>query len=281
MGAADGSVYTRNRVAVGEWQMPYLRGGRGAPLVYLHGMGGAGRWESFHIAFANDTLTYAPQLPGFQEYALPAGIRSIDDYLALVVGFLDAGGIERATVVGHSLGGWLALRLAADHPARVDRVIAIDALGLETANAPAVDLGALDEEEFGKRLLARLGTIATAQPYGFGAEFTNVRAGPEFERQWKGRRLVAQLSGGRCADPNLIARLGTISAPVLAVWGRQDGIAPVEHGVLLQAAVPNANLVVIDGAGHLPMVERRETFHRACHDFILRIEVPARGTVRG
>jgi pimeloyl-ACP methyl ester carboxylesterase len=242
-------------------------------------MGGAGRWESFHMAFANDMLTYAPQLPGFQEFALPPGIRSIDDYLTIVVGFLDAAGIERATVAGHSLGGWLALRLAADYPAHVDRVLAIDALGLATADAPAVDLSAMDEEEFGKRLLARLGTIATAQPYGFGAEFTNVRAGPEFERQWKGHRLIAELSGGRCADPDLVARLATIRAPVLAIRGRQDGIAPVEHGAMLRDAIPDCRLVLIDGAGHLPMVERRETFHRVCHDFILGIDEPVPGAV--
>jgi pimeloyl-ACP methyl ester carboxylesterase len=281
MGAADGSVYTRNRANAGEWQIPYLRGGRGEPLLYLHGMGGGGRWESFHIAFANNTLTFAPQLPGFQEYELPAGLASTEDYEAVVTAFLDAVGVERAIVAGHSIGGWLALRLAADRPERVERLIVADALGLQTPAAPAVDLGALDEEEFGKRLLARLGTIATAQPYGFGAEFTNVRTSPEFERQWKGRGLVAALTRGPCADPQLMARLSHIDVPVLIAWGRQDGIAPAEHALLLRDALPNARLALIDGAGHLPMVERRETFHRVCHDFIIGIDEQVPWAVRG
>ncbi len=277
MGAADGSVFTRNRMATGEVQMQYLRGGRGQPLLYLHGMGGGGRWESYHMAFANDTLTYAPVLPGFQDYQLPASIHSIADYVDLVRAFFETADVDRAIVAGHSIGGWLALRLALAAPERVERLIVVDALGLETPSAPAVDLGALDEEEFGKRTLARLGTIATAQPYGFGAEFTNVRTSPEFERQWKGRGLVAQLIQGRCADADLIARLPEIEAPALVVWGQQDGIAPQAHAELLRASLPNSQLALIDGAGHLPMVERRETFHRACHDFIVGANVQLPG----
>src|SRR6476660_6932769 len=151
MGAADGAVFTRNRVKVGDFDIGYLRGGRGEPLVYLHGMGGGGKWVSYHMAFANDTLTYAPQLPGWQDWEAPPGLSSIDDYVRLAEDFLDALKIGSVTLAGHSLGAWIALKLAATRPARVARLICVDALGLETPDAPAVDLSALDEEEFGRR----------------------------------------------------------------------------------------------------------------------------------
>ncbi|HTE84146.1 MAG TPA: alpha/beta fold hydrolase, partial [Dehalococcoidia bacterium] len=157
MGAADGSVFTRNRVHVGEHEILYLRGGRGQPLVYLHGMGGGGKWESYHMALANDTLTYAPQLPGLQDYAIPAGIQSVADYVTLVLAYLDTIEVEKLVLAGHSIGAWIALRIAMEHPDRVERLILADSLGLETPDAPAVHLGRLDEEEFGKLLLARLG----------------------------------------------------------------------------------------------------------------------------
>lgn len=269
MGAADASVFTRHIARIGEHAVPYLRGGRGAPLVYLHGLGGAGKWESYHMAFANDMLTYAPQLPGWQDFAPPAGIDDVAGYAALVAAFLDAIDVRQFTLVGHSLGGWIAQYVAADHSERVTRLVLVDSLGVEAPGVPAVDLGLLDEEAFAKAVFARLGLIATAQPYGFGAEFTNVRNGPEFERQWKGRELAVRLSNGRYSDPALTARLPSIAAETLLVWGEADGLAPLAHARHLQAAIPHARLAVVQGAGHLPMVEKRETFHRICHDFLV------------
>ncbi len=281
MGAADGSVFTRNRVRVGEHEIQYLRGGRGRPLVYLHGMGGGGRWESYHMALANDTLTYAPTLPGWQDFALVPGLTSLSHYAALVLGFLDTIEADRVTLAGHSVGASIALRVAIDQPERVVRLIIADALGLQSPDAPAVDLSVLDEEEFGKLLLARLGSIATANPYGFGAEFTNARTSPEFERQWKGRGLVAELLSGSDAGPELISALGGIEAKTLIVWGERDGIAPPPHARLLHDAIPHSRLVYVQDAGHLPMVERREAFHRVCRDFLVGVEEEIPGAVAG
>lgn len=272
MGAADAAIYSRQLARVSGYDIPYLRGGRGAPVVYLHGLGGAGKWESYHMAFASDAVVFVPQLPGWQEWAPVPGLNSLDDYAALVLSLIDELGVDQTTLVGHSVGGWIALKVAAANPERVRRLLVCDSLGLQTEDAPAVDLGALDEESFGKALLARLGLIASAQPYGFGAQFTNVRSSPDFERQWKGRGLVSALARGPCYDTGLAAALVSISAETLIVWGDSDGLAPLTHAKALQAAIPNSRLAVVEGAGHLPMVEKRETFHRICHDFLVRVE---------
>ena len=275
MGAADGAIFTRQRVKVRGFDVAYLKGGHAGeipPVLYLHGMGGGGKWEAYHMALGSVALTYAPHLPGWSEGQPPAGIGSVQDYAALVAEFLDVVGMDKGILVGHSIGGWIALHLATAHPERVARLILVDAMGLEVPSAPALDLQATDEESFGKAMFGRLGLIATAQAYGFGAEWENVRRGPEFERQWKGRGLLASLVQGPCADAALTHKIQTIGAETLLVWGRLDGIVPLPHGEVLRAALPRARLDVIDRCGHLPMVEKPETFHRLLYDFLMGVE---------
>lgn len=275
MGAADGSIFARHRVKVNDFDISYLEGGREGdmdPVLYLHGMGGAGKWEAYHMAMGMVARTYALQLPGWNEGQPPEGIESVQDYASLALGFLDAVQLEKATVVGHSIGGWIALYLAARHPDRIDRLVLVDSMGLDLPEAPTADLEALDEESFGRRMFARLGMVATAQAYGFGADWQNVRQGPEFERQWKGRQMVANLLKGSYSDPDLTTAVADIALDTLLVWGRADGIVPLQHGEALRAALPQSQLAVVESAGHLPMAEKPETFHRLLRDFLLSEE---------
>ena len=275
MGAADGAIFTRHRVKVGSFDVSYLRGGHDgamAPVLALHGMGGAGKWEAHHMALGTVTQTYVPQLPGWPEGRPPAGIGSVRDYTTLVLEFLDAVGFDRGILLGHSIGGWIALQIAVTHPHRVSRLILVDAMGLDVPSAPSPDLQMIDEESFAKAVFGRLGLIATAQAYGFGAEWENVRRGPEFERQWKGRGLLASLVRGRCGDPELTHQVPSIGIDTFLIWGRLDGLVPLQHGEILRATLPHARLDVIDRCGHLPMVEKPETFHRLLYDFLLGVE---------
>jgi pimeloyl-ACP methyl ester carboxylesterase len=275
MGAADGALFTRQRVKVSDFEVSYLKGGHAGdtePVLYLHGMGGAGRWEAYHMALGTVALTYAPQLPGWQEGQLPAGITSVQDYAALVVAFLDAVDMGQGILMGHSIGGWIALHVATMCPDRVSRLILVDPMGLDVPSAPSPNLQVIDEESFAKAVFGRLGLIATAQAYGFGAEWENVRRGPEFERQWKGRGLVASLVQGPCTDVELTRQVQTISADTLLLWGRVDGIVPVVHGEALRAALPHSRLKILDRCGHLPMAEKPETFHRLLYDFLTGVE---------
>jgi pimeloyl-ACP methyl ester carboxylesterase len=94
----------------------------------------------------------------------------VGDYTALVPELLDAVSIDRVILFGHSLGGWVALQVATMHPECVSRLILVDAMRLDLPSAPALDLHTFDEESFAKAVFGRLGLIATAQAYGFGAE---------------------------------------------------------------------------------------------------------------
>jgi 2-hydroxy-6-oxonona-2,4-dienedioate hydrolase len=275
MGAADGAIFTRHRVKVGGFEVSYLKGGQAGdtePVLYLHGLGGAGRWEAFHMALGTVALTYAPQLPGWPEGQAPTEIKSVQDYAALVVELFDAVGIDQGILMGHSIGGWIALYVATACPERVSRLILVDPMGLDMPSAPSPNLQEIDEESFAKAVFGRLGLIATAQAYGFGAEWENVRRGPEFERQWKGRGLVTSLVQGPCADAKLTRKVQTISADTLLIWGRLDGLVPLPHGETLRAALPHSRLKVLERCGHLPMAEKPETFHRLLYDFLVGVE---------
>ena len=275
MGAADGSIFSRHNTTAGDFDVPYLKGGAEEgldPVLFLHGLGGAGKWEAFHMAMGTVALTYVPQLPGWQEGQAPEGIVSVQDYADLAVGFLDSVGIDRVILGGHSFGAWVALRVAAAHPDRVSRLILANAMGLDVPEAPAANLGEMDEESFAKAAFGRLGLIATAQPDGFGAEWQNVRQGPEFERQWKGRGLVAGLIEGPCSDPELTNQVRSISNDTLLVWGRLDGITPIQHGDALRSAMPNSRLDVIERCGHLPMSKKPETFNRIIRNYLVDVD---------
>ena len=275
MGAADGAVYTRQTIKVGDLDVAYFLGGRQEsipPVVYLHGMGATGRWESFHMAMGTVTLVYAPQFPGWPEGDPPAGVSSIKDYAHLMGKFMDSVGVGEATLVGHSVGAWMAQYLATEQPERFTRLILTDPLGLDIAASPGTDLGLMDDEAFATGVFGRLGLIATAEPYGFGAEWENVRQGPEFARQSKGRDMVVKLAGGSYANAALTRAVEALTAETLLVWGAVDGLAPLGQGESLRKTMPNATLNVIDGCGHLPMVEKPETFNRVLRNYLIGLD---------
>ena len=283
MGAADGSIFSRRTVPAGGFDVSCLVGGADEgldPVLYLHGMGGAGKWEACHMSLGTTAVTYLPQLPGWREGRPPETLRSVTDYAGLVLHLMDALELERATLVGHSIGGWIGLKAAVLSPGRVGRMILANPMGLDFPQATSPDLTGLDEEAFATAVFAKLGLIATAQSYGFGAEWENVRRGPEFERQWKGRGLVAELAKEGCADTEMTAMLPGIEAETLLVWGRQDGLVPVEQGEALRSTLPNAGLTLIDNCGHLPMAEKPETFNRLVRDFLVGMEVDIPDVVR-
>ena len=275
MGAGDGAIFTRHTAEIDSYTVPYLRGGAQRaldPALFLHGFGGGGKWESLHMAMGTVTLTLAPALPGWSQGEAPAGIDSVRDYADLALQLLDALDLPHVILVGHSAGGWVAQYLATEQPKRVSRLVLIDAMGLDVPDAPAADLGTLDEEAFATRAFGKLGLVATANPYGFGAEWQAVRQGPEFERQWKGSRLLARLAKGAYGDPALTNAMGNVQVDTLLLWGKLDGIVPLRHGEVLHQAIPGSSLRVIDRAGHLPMYERPETVNRLVRDFLIGVQ---------
>lgn len=279
--AGYASVFNRKTTPVGQLTIRYLEGGHGDPLVYLHGLEGWGLWDSFHIAFGVTNRVYAPLLPGWQDGRVPDSIRDPGDYAPIVRDFVTAIGAKSVTLVGHSIGGWVALRVAAEFFEVVDRLVVVDPLGLRGESDSAVALRSMDREAFSHAVFARHDKVLVPHAFNpdFGGEFQELKDSPDFKRYWRSREILVKWLGDRLDDPGLRRAVERIRAKTLIVWGRQDGLVSCEDGRLLAGALPHSTLVIINGAGHTPMKDRRETFQRVVHEFLADADAAAEGSV--
>ena len=111
-------------------------------------------------------LVYAPQLPGWQDGQVPASITSAPDYARIMTQFLDAVGIGTIDLVGHSFGGWVALHMAVECPARISKLVLIDAMGMSVPDVPATNSAAMDEEAFLHAAFAQSGVVVVRGDFG-------------------------------------------------------------------------------------------------------------------
>jgi len=214
--------------------------GNGDPVVLVHGLAGSSRWWSHNLERLGARFAlHLVDLPR-RNFALVHAHVWLADAMA-------EAGLARAHVIGHSMGGAIALRLAAEQPRRVDRLVLVAPAGLATGRAfvgHAVPLA---------RALRRLSP-------GFVPLLVQdaLRAGPVSLL-----RAARELLGGDVRE-----LLGAVEAPTLLVFGRGDTLVPPSLGEIFRAEMRDARLVVIDDAGHVPMFERPETFNRAVVEFL-------------
>ena len=224
-------------------------GSGGTPLVLVHGLGARGEnWAKLMPDLAKAGFhVYAPDLPGYGRSARPDASYSISYEEAAVVGFMQAMRLPHADVAGWSMGGWVAMKLAADHPALVDKLVLYDSAGVyfpldyETSLFTPTDAAGLDA------LTARL-TPRRVQMPGFVARDFLRRSE---SNAWVLRRSLAAMTSGR---ELMDFRLGEIKAPTMVMWGMSDRLIPPESGEKIARGIAGAVFVPIDkrgGCGHL------------------------------
>jgi pimeloyl-ACP methyl ester carboxylesterase len=240
--------------------------GQGPALVLLHGLGSSHlTWSAVDAAFARQFTVYEVDLPGFGYSDKPAGITSARAEASFVDQFLASRGVERATVIGHSMGGDVALWLAAEHPDRVERLVIVDAA--EIGEAAAVFRLAATPV-VGDLMLKATTTPLTlprmmADPYVQKQALTQDMSKQYARMYWSpgARQAMVELAASYDVDKAaLLGSIGGVPAPTLIVWADHDPYFPVAVGEHLRDLLPEAEMHVIANSGHLPQEEQPAIF---------------------
>jgi pimeloyl-ACP methyl ester carboxylesterase len=232
--------------------------GTGEVVVVLHGWGG--RIESMAPVVACLQPAFrviAVDLPGFGRAPAPAGAWGTGDYSDWLAALLRSRGIERAHLLGHSFGGKVSLCLAAAHPGMVDKLILVDASGLRSAPSPVAKV---------KRALSRAARAAGR----WGPMGRRVRQAVYERVASADYRDAGPLRPTfvKVVNEDVTSLLPRITAPVLLVWGSDDDAVPVGHAQKMERLIPDAGLVVFQGAGHFSYLDQPERFCRVARHFL-------------
>jgi pyruvate dehydrogenase E2 component (dihydrolipoamide acetyltransferase) len=226
----------------------------GPPVIFIHGYGGdLNNWMFNQEPLSESHTTYALDLPGHGGSTKAVGDGSLDVFTSAVLAFLDAQKIEKAHLVGHSMGGATALAIAADKSERVASATLIAPAGLGSEINMDYINGFIEQKR-AKKLRAVL-ELLVADPDAITSEMVDEvikfkrldGVGPALETLRDGL-----MSGGK-QSANLRDHLSTLTASVQVVWGREDKILPASHAGGLPGSVA---VTLYDGTGHMPHMEK-------------------------
>jgi pimeloyl-ACP methyl ester carboxylesterase len=264
-----GSTIEANGIATN-----YHEAGSGDPVLLLHGSGpGVSAWANWQRtipALAERHRVLAPDLVGFGNTERPANIRySAETWVDHVWGFLDAMKIERTSIVGNSLGGFLALAMAIKRPERLNRMVLLGTPG--PGMTPTEGLAAMRTYEPSYEAMEELLIKYFAvDPAIITPELVQLRheasiAPGAFETYRKMEINPKTAASDLGIEPGDYARIAT---PTLIVHGREDRVIPVEVGINLMNTLPNADLHVFIRCGHWTQVERASEFSAVVDQFL-------------
>ena len=261
-----------------EWgggRIRYLRAGAGPPVVLLHGFASSAyTWKDVMPALARTHAVVAFDFPGFGDSSIPRPADAAA-FPGLVVAVMDALGIPRASLVGNSLGGAVAVAVAAAHPDRVERLVLVDSAGFNFAAADRPLLlraagsrpvaGLLEGLPLKRRVVA----LGLRQVFHDDRRVTDERIDEYTRPMLRPGALVAAAELLRGRLPGAFAeQVRRVRAPTLVVWGGEDRWIPVAHAWRFAEAIPGAEVTVIDGCGHVPQEERPEETAAAIAGFL-------------
>jgi pimeloyl-ACP methyl ester carboxylesterase len=263
----------------------FLAEGEGSPVILVHGLGGsASGWLPSFAALAAHHRVYAMDLVGHGRTGQADNGSLNAAYMArFIKDFIVKFKIERAHIVGHSMGGAVSLQLAIDYPERVNKLILVDSGGLgkeisilfRFLSLPLVGewLAAMDYRPDIKKYADAVRKSTQNDTYITDELIENlyrVERNPQ-----KAKPLLKALRSGvnwtgqkKSAYGPILQKLSSIHNPTLVIWGRQDTTVPLSQGELAALSMPNARLVIIDQCSHVPMFDQPEVFNLLVLDFL-------------
>jgi pimeloyl-ACP methyl ester carboxylesterase len=250
-------------------------------IVWIHGLSGSWQnWLENLPEFADTHRCIAMDLPGFGASPMPAEKISIAGYAAAVNELLDRLGVQRAVVVGNSMGGFVGAEVAITFGTWVDKLVLVSAAGLSIEhqrNESVLRLLRLTKDvlAMGTGWLASKSDVLASRRRSRSAMFSIVASHPD---RLPGPLVSEQLRGSgkpgfvdaldALSDYPIRDRLGEIAAPTLVVWGDDDPLVPVRDAWEFGELIPDARVVVYEDTGHVAMLERPEAFNALVREFL-------------
>ncbi|MDQ3935733.1 MAG: alpha/beta fold hydrolase [Actinomycetota bacterium] len=273
----------REEIVLHGHRVSYRQAGWGPLIVLIHGItGSSDTWLDVIDDLAQDHTVVAPDLLGHGESAKPRGDYSLGAYASGIRDLLAALGHDRGTVVGHSLGGGVAMQMAYQFPERVERMVLVSSGGLGREVNLLLRAAALPGSELVLPLLTARGIVDwTNAVAGFIGRF-GLRPGADLEEIWRGFSSLSDVEARTAfvhtlrgiIDPGgqrVSARDRLYLAaemPSLIVWGERDPVIPFAHGLQASEAMPGSRLVSFPDAGHFPHREDPRRFANVLLDFM-------------
>jgi pimeloyl-ACP methyl ester carboxylesterase/mannose-6-phosphate isomerase-like protein (cupin superfamily) len=247
--------------------------GAGHPFLLLHGGAGPQSVEAFAGMLAKSgARVLVPVHPGFGGTPRPEYLHTMRGLALTYLRLLDDLELTGVTVIGNSIGGWIAAEMAIHASPRIAGVVLADAGGLQLDDHPGADFFSLTPDQVTE--------LAYYRPDNFRIDVATL---PDQQKAaMAGNRAALQdYTGQGMTDPGLLGQLGEVPVPTLVVWGEADRIYPPEHGEAFAKAIPGARLVIIPEAGHLPQLEAPEALLAAVLDFTRMTEIRVTGPADG
>jgi pimeloyl-ACP methyl ester carboxylesterase len=262
---------TLNVDGIGSVGLSFSERGAGQPVLLLHG--GAGPisvvpWADF-LARGRPARVLTPTHPGFAGTARPAALSSIGGLARLYAALIDKLGLEGVSVIGNSIGGWIAAELALLSRTRISSLVLVDAVGIEVPGSPVADPFSIPFDE--------LSRLSYHDPARFRVDTS--RFTPQQKAGMAANFSALKVYAGNMTDPSLRARLSASALPpTLVVWGDSDRVVHPAYGRDYAQAIAGAQFRLLRDTGHVPQIETPELLAETVWPFVTE-HAPRRAAV--
>jgi pimeloyl-ACP methyl ester carboxylesterase len=239
------------------------RHGRGEPLLFLHGAQGLCGREPGLEALGGDFEVVAPDHPGFGWSEQSDSIDDVADLALFYLDLLDALKLDRVHLVGHCIGGWIALRMAVTSSTRLRSLVLVNSAGIRVTGVPRGDMFMCSEPDLLKLLFASDTGVEWLKGW---------RATPELEDVYdRNRGAAARLSWSpRLCDPRLDRWLHRVAVPTHIIWGSEDRLLPPAHAEALKSLIAGSTAATLPGGAHMLHLEEPQVLAEQVAGFIRR-----------
>lgn len=254
-------IISKEDISIRETKIRVIKKGSGSPLIYLHGYNYDFDWHSVLDELSNQYTVYRLDYPGFNFSESNESIDSVQDLAFFILDFIDKLELNDITLMGSSLGGWLAMEISAISPEKIAKLILIDSFGIRVEGIKLQNIFRMNQNTIISKL--------------FTSEMLQVRTLDQYSNNKELEQVILQnnISTAHLAwnpyfhNPKLLNLMHRLRMPIIVIWGSNDQILPLAYGEKLQELLPHSILKTVDGASHLPHIEKPNEFLNIINNF--------------